>query len=363
VEMTSKQRLEAAFRFEPVDHLPFWPKFDAAYAPYQRGRFREMSLQELHRWCGSDEHAFGPACFRPVHQSAVVEHYDDGLVRRETIHADGGTLTDEWHFDVPSHAWHPLEFLVRRPEDIDVLLAATEDLEFEFAPEQHAQALKETRDLGDGGIMTCSLGTSPFMDWIEHIAGVANGYYLLYDHPDRVEKLFDALHAANLRRLEVILTHCPIDVVYSIENTSTTLMSPAIFRRYCYPYLVEYCQAINDAGKMPMMHMCGTLHGLLDQLATLPTHGFEAFTSAPVGDTAIQDGRKACPDSVFLGGTNATLWLEPADEIIRVIKSDLDALPHHRGIVMTSGGVMPPPCPPDTIRRVRDWLASYPVRV
>ena len=35
------------------------------------------------------------------------------------------------------------------------------------------------------------------------------------------------------------------------------------------------------------------------------------------------------------------LWLKPANEIIAKIEQDLDELPHHRGIVVTSAGVMP----------------------
>ena len=50
----------------------------------------------------------------------------------------------------------------------------------------------------------------------------------------------------------------------------------------------------------------------------------------------------------LIGGTNAALWTRPAVEIIAQLATDLDALPHHRGLVVTSAGVMPPCCAPDT---------------
>lgn len=34
--------------------------------------------------------------------------------------------------------------------------------------------------------------------------------------------------------------------------------------------------------------------------------------------------------------------------------------PRHRGLVLTSAGVMPPMCSPKTIRTVCEWVKAYP---
>ena len=81
-----------------------------------------------------------------------------------------------------------------------------------------------------------------------------------------------------------------------------------------------------------------------------------------MGDTRLADGRKGCPEVCLVGGTNAALWIRPADEIIARLGRDLDSLPHHRGIVVTSAGVMPPGASPETIRRVGEWVTGYPAR-
>jgi len=82
-----------------------------------------------------------------------------------------------------------------------------------------------------------------------------------------------------------------------------------------------------------------------------------------VANTTLLDGRSACPDKCLVGGTNAMLWLRPAGEIIAQIEADLDSLPHHRGIVVTSAGVMPPLCGPETIKQVCEWVRQYPARM
>ena len=98
-------------------------------------------------------------------------------------------------------------------------------------------------------------------------------------------------------------------------------------------------------------------------LSQLPAIVFEAFTSPPVGNTRLIDGREGCPNTCLIGGTNAVLWTKTADEIIAEIEQDLDVLPHHRGIVVSSGGMMPPMASPETIKKVCDWVKNYKIRV
>ena len=213
-----------------------------------------------------------------------------------------------------------------------------------------------------GPTLTTWHGTSPLMDGVQNLAGVENAHYLLADHPREVERLFEAMHRAALERLEIIAQTTPADVIYSGENTSTTLLSPPQFRRYSMGHLRDYGRLIEQAGKLHVLHMCGKLKALLPDIAGLPAAGIEAFTSPPVGDTTLSDGRRACPRLCLIGGTSATLWLKPAQEIVDALRRDLDSLPHTRGIVVTSAGLMPPGCPPEVIKQVADWVRSYAVR-
>ena len=109
--------------------------------------------------------------------------------------------------------------------------------------------------------------------------------------------------------------------------------------------------------------MCGHLKALLPDLAEVPAAAFESFTSPTVGNTALLDGRLGCPDKCLIGGTNAYLWIRPASEIIQQLEHDLNALPHHRGIVVTSAGQMPRACTPETMKQVRDYVSNYPARM
>ena len=360
--MTPRERWLAAVRCQPVDRLSFWPKIDGSYATHQAEPFRQMDSAALHRWIGSDRHVGGSACVKTLRRRTQVEHREQDGLRHTQFRTPAGVLTAMDRFDPLSRSWHPMEFPVKAPADIEAMSLAFSEQRFEFDADEFARATALVRDLGEEGVAVTHVGVSPLMDWLEHLAGIEQGHLLLHDHPAQVEALFEVMHQAICRRAEIIADKAPYPLIYSSENTSTTLISPALFRRFCHRHLLDYGRIITAAGKHHVLHMCGHLKALLPDIATLPAAAMEAFTSPPVGDTRLLDGRAACADKCLIGGTNATLWLEDAGTIIAEIERDLGALPHTRGIVVTSAGVMPPAASPETIRKVAAWVKAYPVR-
>ena len=359
--MKSKERWLATLQCQPVDRLSFWPKIDAAYAPYQQAPFSNMSSTDIQRWIRSDQHVWGPPCVKTVRSVTNVESTTTGRTQTTLFRTPAGTLVGIERFDPLSHSWHPTEYPVKSVRDIESMSLLYADERSEFDADQYEEAQALIREVGEDGLVVTALGISPLMNWLQYIAGIENGHLLLIDHPDKVLALLETMHQAMCRRLEIIVDRSPYPVVYSVENTSTTLISPALFRQYCHRHLVEYGRITRQAGKLHLLHMCGKLKLLLPDIATLQADGIEAFTSPPVGNTTLFDGRTDCPDKCLIGGTNATLWLESAGTIIETIKHDLDALPHQRGIVVTSAGVMPPACKPETIKQVADWIKNYAV--
>jgi hypothetical protein len=101
--------------------------------------------------------------------------------------------------------------------------------------------------------VAANIGESPLMYWIEWMAGIENAHLLLADHETEVETLFDAMHRVLLRKTEIMCENSPADAVYLTENTSTTLISPDQYRRYCARH-IGGCHA---AGVPPRDHQAG----------------------------------------------------------------------------------------------------------
>lgn len=357
--MTPKERWLAAIQLQPVDRLPFWPKLNGAYPRAQASPFCDMTVDAIHDWIGSDKHMGVPGCIRENRKNSSSEvHTDDGI-QTTVFHTRFGDTRLVKKFDDASQSWHPIEFPVKNLEDVKRMTEWFLDCQIELDPEKLEHAKARVKEIGSDAITCNGIGESPLMYWVEWLAGVVDAHYLLADYTGEVEELFEAIHQTLLHKTEILTENSPCDIFYFVENTSTTLISPEQYRKYCYPHIREYGQIAQKNDRFLILHMCGLLKKLLPDLAQLPVAGFEAFTSPPLANTSLLDGRSACPDKCLIGGTNAVLWTHSAEKIIAQIKADLDVLPHHRGLVVTSAGVMPPLCEPETIRKVCDWMKEY----
>lgn len=362
-QMTPKERWLAAIRMQPVDRLPFWPKLNAAYPQAQDAPFRDMGLDAIHDWIGSDKHQGIADCTREVRKRTAVEIRRTDGTMQTLYRSPHGERRLVQMFDEPSKSWHPTEFPVKTREDVRFMTGIFADVTVELDTAALHKAQDQAARIGQSAVTTNGIGTSPLMRWVEWLAGIENAHYLLADHQAEVEALFEAMHEVLLKKTRIHCEHSPADVFYMIENTSTTLISPDQYRRYCARHVGDYARLTHAADRNLILHMCGHLKALLPELARIPAQAFEAFTSPTLGNTSLRDGRCACPDTCLIGGTNAMLWTKTADEIIAKIAADLAELPHHRGIVLTSAGVMPPMCRPETIKQVCDWVKRYPVRL
>jgi uroporphyrinogen-III decarboxylase len=361
--MTPKERWLAALHLQPVDRLPFWPKLNGSYARAQAAPFRDMDAHSIHQWIGSDEHIGIPGCVREQRSRTGLRQQRNGDTLRTHYTVPGHEMVMRQVFDVDSQSWHPVQFPVETRDDILAMTAWYEDISVELDEASLQQSRFRAAEIGQTALTTNGIGESPLMHWVEWVAGVENAHFLLADHPDETEALFAAMHRVLLEKTRVLCAHSPADVLYLVENTSTTLISPDQYRRYCYPHISAYAAITQAAERDLILHMCGHLEAVLPDLARIPAQAFEAFTSPTLGNTTLLDGRSHCPNTCLIGGTNAMLWTRPATDIIARLDTDLAALPHHRGIVVTSAGVMPPLCAPQTIKTVCDWVREYDARL
>ncbi len=362
--MTPRERWLAALTMKPVDRLPFWPKIDGAYMAAHAGYFPDNNIFSALKLLGCDPHMGVAAPFAEKRKTTAMERKVTDGIAEFCYTSPYGNMTGTHIYDQASCSWHPTEFPIKCREDILRMTAYYEDTAIEKDDTGIESALTQCKIFGENACTMQGIGESPLMEFVEWLAGVENAHLLLSDYTSEVETLFAAMHRVLLRKTELSVTYSPADTLYFIENTSTTLISPAQYNRYCLPVLTEYCAIGSNAGRLMVLHMCGHLKALLPQLATLPVAGFEAFTSPTLGNTTLLDGRTACPQICLIGGTNAMLWAyNDAEEIIKQIQHDLDTLPHQRGLVVTSAGVMPSLCKPDTIREVCQWLQHYPVKI
>ena len=360
--MTPRERWLAALHLETSDCIPFWPKVDAAYLIRNGAEMGLAPGGDFNAWFGSDGHLGVAPPFCERRNATRVEHRVENGTTHFRYETPLGAMTARHFFDEASQSLHPVEFPIKSREDILRMTAYYEDTQVVLNETACAKAAARCREIGNSASTRTAAGESPLMEFVEWIAGVENAHFFMADYPDEVDALFAAMHRVLRDKVELTAEHTTADMVYMTENTSTTLISPEQYRAYCKPMLTEYAGILRAKNRPLILHMCGHIKKILPDIAEVGATGFEAFTTPTVGNTTLLDGRTACPNVCLIGGTNAALWTCDAASIIAEIERGLSELPHLKGVVLTSAGVMPPQCPPETIRRVCEWVHTVAVR-
>ena len=360
--MTSRERVLAAYRGEEIDRLPYWAKMGGAYLLGQSDEFCKLSDFEQLDYIHGDGRFGLASCVRTVRPHVTETVTDTGDIKTTVFHTPDGDLVDKWAFDNGTGTHHPIEFAIKTVEDIGRYRWFYKDLKQEILDDDISGAQERLKEIGQRGITAASWGTSPLMDLIEHIIGPENTNFMLFDYPEQMSELINLMHTACVERARLVARHSPADIVVSVENTSTTLISPDQFDSWCLGHLCDFGRAIEAEGVMHELHMCGHTNVLLEKIDTIPASAIEAFTSPTLGNTRLIDGKTKAPSKTLIGGTNVNTWLCNEQEIKDYISKEISACPNTRRIILTTAGVAPPQCTPDTFRSIGEWLPTVQVR-
>jgi hypothetical protein len=362
--MTSRERLLAAYRGEEVDRLPYWPKvLGGNWRSGQQAAVARLDDLQLLDAIGADGlFGGGQSVLEGAIHHITNQVHEDGGRRQISWSTPDGPMVERSQFDAVTKSWHPIEYPVKTLDDLRRARWLFDRIELRANPKAIGLSKARLERIGQRGIMKTAWGASPWMTMVERLAGPVQAHLLLSDHAVQMVELLDLMHRANLKRLEMFAQHTPAEVICSIENTSTTLISPAQFDRFCLPHLTDYGRVIEQSGRWHELHMCGQIGQLLKRIETIPAVSIEAFSSAPIGDARLVDGRTRVPSKTLLGGTCANIWLEPPERIEAFLQEELDACGDHRRIIVTTGGEAPQGCSIDTFQRIGRWLAEVPVR-
>ena len=100
-----------------------------------------------------------------------------------------------------------------------------------------------------------------------------------HDHPDFVRELLDAIADFNIAQIEQALTY-DIDAVYFGDDWGQQhglQMGPALWRQFILPVLTRMYRTVRQAGKFVLIHSCGDVDELFDDLIDIGLDCFNPF--------------------------------------------------------------------------------------
>jgi hypothetical protein len=377
--MSGKERLMASLAGEETDHVSWAPLIDPYYTAWlatqgyedaPRGRLEDNEGL----WTEETDALDIPYAIRLVggdilerHSPTVRAVEDDTITRRtitrdaeriEIVETPAGSLITERRYSPVGHTRYISKHPVSTVKDLKILQYVWEHTHFE---EDFAGFRERIDAIGDDGIPTSDGPQSPIQHFYMFLCGIQATTYLILDHPTEMAECFAVMHAKNLEHYRLVC-ESPTGVVIDYENTSSTVMSPAFYRRYSEGYINEYADICHDAGKLFITHMCGKLSAFNRELGQGRQDGFDSICPPTTGDIWACQARQAWGDKkVIIGGVEPAVLARMDERETRAyVTRILDDMPTLRRFVLSTGDATPFGAPVENLRAVSEVVASYP---
>ncbi len=322
--MTGRERITSILNKQPVDRLAWTTLVDGNTLNNLPDEMQGMSSIDFYRYIGCDifllnswgiQPGFSSPAFVWPKEVTVSSRIDDGK-RIQDLQTLEGTLTTIYR------GGHPIKHPVTSLKDVNLYREIWKGAQF-VARDDSQSYERINAIIGEDGITTRFWGPSTIPRLLEYDMGVKGFYYLLWDHPQEMEALINTIHERELKAFE-ILAQGPSDVIILCENTSTFYISPEIYRKYNGPHVRDFVEIVHAAGKMAIIHMCGHVKNILEQIKDTGLDGIHALTPPPTGDTPWDLALDILgEDLIIIGVLDPTIFASgPVEEIA----SALDAL-------------------------------------
>lgn len=364
--MTERERLLKVLQRQTPDRVPWFADlghWHRAQSPQKWDLFtisnRTIEIADLHREVKAGWYIEVGALHEEYYEEGVERTRSlDGEVAVESYNTPVGTATMRRRWNSESCSWDVEKRLVQTPDDLRVLLYATERKC--FRPRYDYWDEME-RIGGDTGLGFPSVGYTGLGALISYYMGVQETIYALCDEPELVGKF---ISAHNERQLEVvdICSQGPAPHLIFGDNLSSDVQPPPMFRAHSLSQYTEIARRLHKAGKSVSAHLDGRLNGILALVAQAGIDVADACTPAPTGDLTPADiRRQAGDDMVLMGGISPVMWLPMTSEkdFVAHVRQWLDLRHISSRLVQSAGDQVPPGTELSRIKLVHDIVEEH----
>jgi hypothetical protein len=359
-EMTPKQRLTAAIRFQGPDRVPANPrlwryllKHDGSQSPETYLKYvDEVGLDPiLLQWHAS------PIFPNPRHRWAPRGEVRITATRREEggcaivsrmIETPAGRLTDRTRIPPPGKEYgiapDPMveEHAVKGRDDLPALraLIASCRPRREEVPDFAAFAT-EVGERGLTGLMTSSpLSTNAGDAVSPEVLMIA-----CLEDPEFVDEVLDIFHEPVVESIRWALERgAEVIGLSAFYESMSGGWGPAIYRRFFLPRLEEIADLAHEYGAIYFHYDDGKVRGTLGMLREIGTDLVSTLCPPPSGDITLREARQIAGRDLCLNGgidTVNTMWRGTPADVDRAVREAIEsaALPEGGYIAGTSDSI------------------------
>jgi len=202
--------------------------------------------------------------------------------------------------------------VIRSEEDLERYPWPSETEPIDFRPYEIVADL-----MPRGARLVAGVCMGPY-EWVSTMMGVKGLSLALFRQPELVEQMFDRIGSLIVSGVRQLATMDAVGALRQGDDLgfkTATFLRPELLRRLVIPWYAKMAQIAHDAGKPFVLHSCGNLGEIYEDLITAGVdakHSFEE-TILPVEDFKQQYGERV----TALGGLDVDLICRGDEEEIR----------------------------------------------
>lgn len=365
--MNCKQDIFSVLRGQAPAKMPFSPEMLVWYrwnrnAGTLPAKYKDASLVEI---CADLDITMLPLYYCGEHEDLnelMVSETDSDNTHGCLIETPFGKARATWkvhqHENQDPEYWME-ECPLKTIDDIEVIKYYCNNRQLKVAGQDkdYGDFLTFEKKLDDRGLIRVNLPRVSVMRFLIELSNYMDGTYLIYDHPDKVEELFNIIEEADDSVYETAGNH-PSSIFNLGDNIDRTL-SPDLFKKYCVPHYQKRTAQLHEKSKICFCHMDGDIKHILEMLPETGIDCIDGMPLAPMSDMTPADveylvSRGVCvfgvlPAALFLPSGS----LELLEQEVRELK---EVYQNHGGIILGASDEFPPDGELDRIKLVQDIL-------
>ena len=299
--MRSRERLLAAIRGGAMDRTP-WSPFLAYYWESLPRDVQEKGQFPYLRGMGADPLLRGSHFLTKITwQNCRIEEQRRGKEVYHSYITPVGALTEKSVYSETGDTTFLVEHPVATKEQFRTLQYMYEHMKIE--PDLGPFEADKAR-WGEDALLLPVIGTgmkTAFQSLVEHWVGTENLAYALCDEPEAVEECLEVMWTRDEENLRLSLDSSADGFIFW-EDSSTTNISPAFFRKYTMPQINQWGRMIHGEGRLLVHHACGHIKDLLPLMAQTEIDAIESISPPPTGNVTLAQAAAALPERIALIG-------------------------------------------------------------
>ncbi len=342
--MTGKERIMAMLNGTATDRMGYTPCIDFYAQSGFPPEYREMDTFDLQVLLGADM-LRGAAAYK--------ESFDSTVHHTQTKNDNGkGTITISDTYETPvgnlrqvniykpesPNIPFPTEHLIKTIDELKILRYILEHTIVEPDFEKLNSLIQKYPD----HIISCSIDDTPFMHIQTKYIGIENFVYFYYENPEEIEHTMNVMQEL-VKKRALVSSQSKGEVFISYENTNTAGTSAEWILQYEFPQLNEYSRIFHQHNKKHLIHMCGKIDLVAEDIARTEFDGIIDVAPAPTGDADFARITKLMAENnkIVSGGIECnTYCLKDIQQFEKEVKS-LIGVVDKRSFILGSGDAVP----------------------